>query len=113
MNRKKRRQAKKQGKQVTSKPCYPLIKSPVLDIQQIKQQATKDAADLAFRLMLSLPCIAMNRYWGFGKKRCGRLVDQCLELYKEFSSGDLTQEQMLAELKRLGGVEVVGDEDTD
>lgn len=109
MNRKERRKAQKQGKSGANH-YHPLANPPLLNIQQIKQQATKDAADIAFRLMLALPCIAMNRYWGFGKKRCGRLVDQCLDLYNEFSNGDLTQEQMLAELERLGGVTITGDD---
>lgn len=114
MNREERRKAKKQGKPVpaSNKPYHPLANPKLLNMQQIREQATRDAADLAFRLMLSLPCIAMNRYWGFGKKRCGRLVDQCLDLYNEFSSGKLTQEKMLEELERLGGVTITGDDES-
>ena len=113
MNRQERRRAQRQCKPVgSSARLYrPLASPSISSMKQIREQATRDAADLAFRLMLSLPCIAMNRYWGFGKKRCRRLVDQCWDLYNEFSSGVLTQEKMLAELERLGGVTITGDDE--
>ena len=77
MNRTERRRAKKAG--------FPVKKEPVVnikaaDVEKIKQDASKDAANKAFLLMLGLPVMILHDKFGFGPVRCERFTDAVLEL---------------------------------
>ena len=104
MNRAERRRATRKKSSMTN--------PSLLSLKEIREQAAKEVTGLAFKLMLSLPVIALNRYWGFGRRRCERFAEQCLDLYNEFSKGELTEEQLETELYRLGGLTIVKDTDT-
>ena len=78
MNRAERRRAKKAGIPVKKEP---VVNIKAADVQKIKQDASKEAADKAFLLMLGLPVMVLHDKFGFGPVRCERFTDAVLELY--------------------------------
>lgn len=69
MNRTERRRAKKAGIPVKKEP---VVNIKAADVQKIKQDASKEAADKAFLLMLGLPVMVLHDKFGFGPVRCER-----------------------------------------
>ena len=59
MNRAERRRAKKAGIPVKKEP---VVNIKAADVQKIKQDASKEAADKAFLLMLGLPVMVSARF---------------------------------------------------
>lgn len=78
MNRAERRKAKKAGLPVKKEP---VVNIKAADVEKIKQDASKDAANKAFLLMLGLPVMILHDKFGFGPVRCERFTDAVLELY--------------------------------
>lgn len=64
MNRTERRRAKKAGIPVKKEP---VVNIKAADVQKIKQDASKEAADKAFLLMLGLPVMVLHDKFGFGR----------------------------------------------
>lgn len=58
MNRAERRRAKKAGIPVKKEP---VVNIKAADVQKIKQDASKEAADKAFLLMLGLPVMVLKK----------------------------------------------------
>lgn len=81
MNRAERRRAKKTGIPIKKEP---VVNIKAADVQKIKQDASKEAADKAFLLMLGLPVMVLHDKFGFGPVRCERFTDAVLELYDSF-----------------------------
>ena len=71
MNRAERRRAKKAGIPVKKEP---VVNIKAADVQKIKQDASKEAADKAFLLMLGLPVMVLHDKFGFGPVRCERFT---------------------------------------
>lgn len=87
MNRAERRRLQKQGIKVKPEPVINIKSS---DVQKMKKEATQDAIDSAFLLMLGIPILVLRDKWGFGKIRLERFTDEILELYDSFNQGYLT-----------------------
>ncbi len=108
MNRVERRRLRKQGKIV---PKEPVINVKASDIINIKQEATKKAADKAFFLMLGLPLMVLHDKWGFGKVRGERFIEQVLDLYDSFEKGYLSLDDIHNCLWEEGGIKLVDKEE--
>ena len=63
MNRAERRKAAKAGLPVKKEP---VVNIKAADVQKMKQDASKEAADKAFLLMLGLPVMVLHDKFGFG-----------------------------------------------
>lgn len=104
MNRAERRRAEKQAKKdkVTT---YNLTQE---QINQIKQEASKEAIDTAFTLMLALPLeVLKEKYWAkSAKRRLPEFVDDVLSLYENWDTGLLTIEEMREDLWEYGGIKL-------
>jgi len=83
----------------------------VSDIINIKQEATKKAADKAFFLMLGLPLMVLHDKWGFGKVRGERFIEQVLDLYDSFEKGYLSLDDIHNCLWEEGGIKLVDKEE--
>ena len=66
-------------------------------MQGIKREATHDAAETAFLLMLGIPVLMFKDHFGQlirrevdGKSREQRFVDYCLEFYRQFERMNAT-----------------------
>lgn len=81
------------------------------DIINIKQEATKKAADKAFFLMLGLPLMVLHDKWGFGKVRGERFIEQVLDLYDSFEKGYLSLDDIHNCLWEEGGIKLVDKEE--
>lgn len=78
-------------------------------IDQIKQQAVKEAVDKAFFLMLALPCevLANENYWEkSAKRKMPKFIDDILSLYAAYEQGVVTMEQMKRDLWDIAGVKL-------
>lgn len=85
-------------------PTYTLTRS---QIQDMKQQCTNQAADLAFKLMLCIPAIVIHEKFGKLMKKDSRVetfVDFVLEVYDNYNKGMITIEELEARLKEETGI---------
>ena len=110
MNRAERRRRQKQG--------LPAVKEPVLnvkasDIQQIKEDATHTAADIAFFLMLAIPVMVIHdkypqimRKVVDGKSREERFTDLCIDLYESFNQGYVSLDDLAECLWEEAGIKL-------
>lgn len=101
MNRAERRRAGKKDKVVT----YNLTQE---QINRIKQEASKEAIDTAFTLMLALPLEALkDKYWvKSAKRRLPKFLDNVLSLYDSWNKGELTIEELREDLWEYGGIKL-------
>lgn len=72
----------------------------------IKQQATCEAVDTAFFLLLSIPVMVLHDRWGFGRRRLERFSDQVFDLYEDFDSGRVTLYDLRKTLEEETGVKI-------
>lgn len=93
----------KQGAPVKHEPVINVKSS---DLQQIKKQATSEAVDTAFLLMLGLPLLVLRDKHGFGKVRLERFIDDVLELYDSFNKDYLTLEDIHQVIHEETGVTI-------
>lgn len=110
MNRAERRRREKQGLPVQKEP---VINVKASDIQAIKQQATTNAADTAFLLMLAIPVMVIHdkypqlmRREVDGKPRAERFADLCLDLYDSFNKGYVTLDDLANCLWEEAGIKL-------
>ena len=106
MNRAERRKAKKAGLPVKTEP---VVNIKAADVEKIKRDASKDAANKAFLLMLGLPVMALHDKFGFGPVRCERFTDAVLELYDSFEKGYVSLEDIHCTLKEETGITIISD----
>lgn len=72
----------------------------------VKKQASSEAIDTAFIVMLALPMLVMRDKYGFGKVRLERFMDQVIDLYESFNAGYLTLEDMHKALEDEVGIKI-------
>jgi Ca2+-binding EF-hand superfamily protein len=99
MNRAERRRRGIKGKE-------PIINLKSSNISKIKADATTQAVDTAFIMMLSIPLMVLRDKYGFGKKRLEKFSDYALELYDSFDKGYVSLDDLIEVLKEEVGVEV-------
>lgn len=97
MNRSERRK--------TGAKKEPIINVKASDLAEIKKNAIEEATETAFKLMLGIPTLAL-RDNGYGKIRLERFLNQTLEIYKAFSQGVITLEDINKTLYQEAGIEV-------
>lgn len=108
MNRAQRRNAERKGIKVKAEPVLNMKAS---DISKMKKDATGEAANLAFVLMLGIPAMVIHdRYPKLmkreedGKGRVERFCDLCLDLYDSFEKGYVTLDDLHECLKEEAGI---------
>ena len=81
MGRAEQRRAEREAQK--GKKTYTLTQE---QIDKIKDDAVKEASDVAFLLMLAIPVMVLHDKWWekTAKKRCPVFVDQCLDLFDSF-----------------------------
>lgn len=99
MNRAERRRLKK-------KKAEPVINIKASDVQQMKNEAVKKAADTGFLLMLGLPVLILRDKWGFGNVRLERFIDQVIEMYEAFNEGHLTIDDIHQAIEEETGIKI-------
>lgn len=116
MNRAERRRRAKQGLPVMNEP---VINVKASDIQNIKKEATFNAADTAFFLMLAIPVMVMHdkypqlmRREVDGKSRTERFADLCIDLYDSFDKGYVTLDDLASCLWEEAGIKLTKKEET-
>lgn len=105
MNRAERRRAEKQA----NKAKFPTYNLSQEQINKIKQDASREAVDTAFTLMLALPLevLISEGYWEKSAKRClPKFMDEVLSLYDSWNKGVLTMEELRDDLWEFGGIKL-------
>jgi len=103
VNRAERRRQKK----ATTK-ADKVVNIKAADVTQIKENATIEAANKAFILMLAIPMIVLRDDFGFGGKRLTKFIDRALEQYKCFESGAVTIDELRQIIYEETGVSISG-----
>lgn len=104
MNREERRRKGIKGKE-------PVINIKVSDIDKMKADAVREASNLAFKLMLSIPVMVLHDNYGKlnklnvdGKTREERFAEMILDLYDSFEKGYVTLDDLMQCLKDETGM---------
>ena len=87
----------------------PMISMKKSDIDKIKMDASKQAADIAFELMLAIPVMIIHDKFGQLMKKDGReetFTELCLDLYDSFGRGYVTIEDLRKCLWEEAGVKM-------
>ena len=113
MNRADRRKAGKKDKvatyNYTQEQLDAIIRSRVqAQVETIKKQASKDAIEVAFTLMLAIPLTVLSdRYWIMSaKKRLPKFLDEVLKVYNRWDRGLLSMEELRDNLWNYGGIKI-------
>lgn len=121
-NRAARRAAAKQGKVVPKEKVYTLTESQIADMlakerrkayEEASKIAGQKSVDIAWQLMLAIPCEVLlgDDYWPkTAKKRLPKFVDDCLSLYDSYNAGVLILAELREDLWKWGGVKLEVDE---
>ena len=101
MSRAEQRRAQREAQK--SKKTYTLTQE---QIDKIKDDAVREASDVAFQLMLAIPVMVLHAKWWekTAKKRCPVFVDQCLDLIECFSKDNVTLDDLKQCLYEEGGI---------
>ena len=107
MNRAERR---RMGRNIASEP---VINIKASDVERIKRQASKDASDIAFFLMIAIPVMVLHDKYSLlmkrevnGKSREERFAELCLELYDSFEKGYVTIDDLHQCLWEEAGIKI-------
>lgn len=75
-------------------------------IEQLKQVAYEEAVAEALKLMLTIPLeVLVKDYWPrSAAKRCPGFVQKVLDLYEQYTVGNVSMETMIDDLWTYGGV---------
>lgn len=87
----------------------PSITVKMEDIDRMKKEATKAAADWAFFMMLAVPTMVIHDHFSEIMKKDGRekrFVDLCLDTYKCYEAGLVDIRELKQVLKEEAGVEI-------
>lgn len=110
MNRQQRRMTQKKGLPVAHEPVFNMKQS---DIKKIKQEASEKAVNTAMILLLGIPVKVLKEQYGWGmKKRLPEFCEAMIDVYTDFSNGDLTLEQFADLIYQECGVKFVNNETT-
>ena len=83
------------------------------DIDKIKEDATHQSMEIAFKLMLAIPVKILNENYGkltklnvAGKSREERFADLCLDLWHDFNADKVSLTDLEKSLNDLTGIEI-------
>lgn len=107
MTRAERRRVERENRK---QPTYNLSRD---QLREIKQEATHNAAETAFLMMLGIPVLMFKDHFGQlmrrevdGKSREQRFVDYCIEFYRQFDKGLYTLDDIRSVLKDECNIEI-------
>lgn len=105
MNRAERRRLEREQNKKKTEKTYTLTQS---QLDKIKEDATKEAVDSAFLLMLAIPVMVLHDKWWekSASKRCPKFVDQCLDLYDSFERDYVTLDDLKQCLYEESGIKL-------
>lgn len=117
-NRAIRRAMAKQDKAVPKEKVYTLTESQIADMlekerRKAYEEASKKSIDIAWQLMLAIPCEVLlgDDYWPkTAKKKLPKFVNDCLSLYDSYNADVFTLAELREELWKWGGVKLEADE---
>ena len=75
-------------------------------INSIKAEATNNAIDKAFILMLSMPLMVLRDKYGFGRKRLTEFNEYVLDLYDSFKKDYVTLDDLSKTVEEETGVKL-------
>jgi hypothetical protein len=81
----------------------PTYNMSLAQIEAIKRQATREAVEQAWLLMLGLPVMVLHDKDGYGETRLNRFLDHVLDLYDSYEKGYLTLNDIREALKAETG----------
>lgn len=85
---------RQQRRKLGIKAHEPVINMKQSDIKKIKQEATEQAVDAAMVLLLGIPVKVLKEKYGWGmKKRLPEFCEAMIDVYTDFSNGEMTLEQ--------------------
>ncbi len=94
MNRKQRREMKKQGIDVPKTPTYNLNWDDMIRIKkEATQEAYDDAVTTAMTLLLSIPVMVGMKKYGWTSEEMEWFCNDVLEEYERFNSGEKSLEE--------------------
>lgn len=109
MNRVERRKLQKEGKIIKKEPIINIKRS---ELEAIKKEAIREASEIAFILMLSIPVMVLHDHYPKimkrevdGKNREERFADLCVDLYDSYDKGYITLSDLQECLKEETGME--------
>lgn len=109
MNRVERRKLQKEGKIIKKEPIINIKRS---ELEAIKKEAIREASEIAFILMLSIPVMVLHDHYSKimkrevdGKNREERFADLCVDLYDSYDKGYVTLSDLQECLKEETGME--------
>lgn len=117
MNRAERRRAAKEaGKQMEKQSkTAKALKVTYDEVMEIKRDATEEAVQVAFELMLAIPVMVLHDKYSLlmkrtvdGKSREERFVDMCLDIYECYKEDRIEIADLRRVLKEEGGLEFEG-----
>ena len=103
MNRQERRRQEKKGKPVEKDK---VVNIKLEDLEKIKADAAREAANVAFTLMMGLPVTVLRDKFGWGRVRIDRFMDRVLDLYDSFERGYVSLEDIKQDLWDIGQIEI-------
>lgn len=101
---KKKAERKAQEALQPKKRVYTLTED---DIARIKQDATNEALNKAYVLMLGIPAMVLRDKSGYGSVHLERFTDGCFDYYDSFQKGYITLQDCIDCLKDECGISVV------
>ena len=100
---KKKAERKAQEALQPKKKVYNLTED---DIERIKRDATNEAMNKAYVLMLGIPAMTLRDYFGYGSVRLERFTDGCFDYYDSFQKGYITLQDCIDCLKDECGISI-------
>lgn len=75
------------------------------DIKKMKDDATEQAVDTAMILLLGIPIKVLHDKYGWGmKKRLPEFAEAMIDVYTDFSNGDMTLEEFSELIYQEAGI---------
>lgn len=84
---KNREEAGETAKTAKKTPTYNLTDQQISDM---KKQAAKEAVEVAWTLMLGLPCLPLMDKFGFTGEQLERYLDEVMDYYDSYEKGYIT-----------------------
>ena len=100
---KNREEAGETAKTAKKTPTYNLT---MQQIEDMKKQASKEAVEVAWTLMLGLPCLPLMDKFGFTGEQLERYLDEVMDYYDSYEKGYITLEDVQKVIWDEGGTKI-------
>lgn len=85
-------------------PTYNLTEQQISDM---KKQAAKEAVEVAWTLMLGLPCMPLLDKFGFSSEDLERFLDELMDYYDSYEKGYITLKDVHDVVLEEGGCDII------